>query len=735
MKKLTTVYLILFFLFFTNGLFIIPVPAEYWVLPAMFLVSTVCCCLRSGRTNVRKYAFHAGVSAAILVFLLCRYALPRIPSWTHGTREATLFLLAAVTCVHVPCGGIFRVFALYKACSHISVLSCTLSGIMESSVYMERGIIRSSFEMTHPNVWSRSLLILIVALYLGRCLRSNLPFMLMAAALYYICDSFTRTRTTALFCLVFIALLLIETLLRHFHVPEKLTSPLLRATDYLAIAAYPLNCVLWFGLITSVPKAYPLTEKINRMIAGRLHLAYDAMQTYGVTPFGTFFQENWIWRDNGYTTVLMNNGTVGLTLLGILWIVISVRFYRNGRRRILYAFALLALYSGVESTLLEEVATLFYCAGFSDLTNAPETCADNATKPRTAAIRAAGWLPVVLLILILPRLFFRMRTYTDLVLTNASLTASRLMALLSFGLVCALLWALYRLITEYLTSRLVPRRLLPVLIICSAVALFDWVNAGRLIQANAAYAQETIEREANAVSAILGAKTGKFYTDPYPELYRKRFDGVRMSLLYGWHVASQENVTILTDMDPESGRIMTTQGLWFTRISDEHTVYTNDAPVIEALRQAGYTVTPFVSERRHLDLEDIAANAYQTYEPSLSGIFVDQPPEGGHPSGTVWTNYNPLYAGIYEATFTCRVLMPKETPADMHFHMGINITHGGEIAGLEITPADMDENGYIIKTIPFQIGDTQRVTNISFSVYGGTVRRLVVEDISYIQTG
>ena len=736
LKKLTAVYLILFFLFCTNGLFVIPVPAEYWLLPAMFAVSVISGCLRSGKTAFQTYALPAGILSAVCVFLLCVCVFPRIPSWNHGIREPALFLLAALTCAGIPCHRIFRVFALYKACSHISLLACSLSGIAESAVYLERSIIRSAFESVHPNVWSRSLLIFIVALYLGQCFRSCIPVMLMAAGLYVLCDSFTRTRTIALYCLLFIALLSAEALLKRIRVPERLSTPLFRVIDYAAIAAFPLNCVLWFGLIFSVPKAFPLTEAVNRMLANRIYLAYNALQANVITPSGIFFGGDWTWTDNGYTSVLLNYGTVGLTLLGLFWIAISIRFYRNGRRRILYAFALLAVYGGVESVLLEEVAAVFYYAGFSDLT--PVTAAgeaDTSQAPRAVRIRAAGLLPAFLFVLFLPRLFFRMRTYADLVIPDASLAASRLKALLSFGLVFALLWALYKLITAYLTSRRVPRYM-PAVIACSlAVMLFDWVNAGRLIRANEAQAQETISRDADAVSAILTAKTGKLYTDPYPELYRKRFPGIRMSLLSGCHAASQENVTILTDLPPETGRVMTTQGLQFTRISDEHTVYTNDAPVIEALGQAGYTVTPYVGERMYLDLEDTAANSYLTYEPTMSGIFVDQPPEGRHPSETVWTNYNVLYAGTYEATFTCRLLMPEETAEDMHFHLGINVAHGGELAGMEITRADAGEDGMIVKTIPFQVSNPLNVTEVSFSVYGGNVRRLVVEEISYVQTG
>ena len=218
----------------------------------------------------------------------------------------------------------------------------------------------------------------------------------------------------------------------------------------------------------------------------------------------------------------------------------------------------------------------------------------------------------------------------------------------------------------------------------------------------------------------------------YPALYRKRFPEIAYSVLYGKDLARGKNTTVLTEIDLDGGNTFSTQGFQYVPVSDAHAVYTNDEAVIASLTEAGYPVSPFFSMLRHVDLEQCAKDSYLVYEPAFSGIYIDQTVEG-YQSQNIWTNYNRLYGGSYEATFSCRLLMPEETKPDESCVFAVNQAHGGEYARYELSPADMDKDGVIMQKISFYVPVSMHGNLISFSVYGGNIRRLIVEDISYIR--
>lgn len=78
--------------------------------------------------------------------------------------------------------------------------------------------------------------------------------------------------------------------------------------------------------------------------------------------------------------------------------------------------------------------------------------------------------------------------------------------------------------------------------------------------------------------------------------------------------------------------------------------------------------------------------------------------------------------------------MPEENAPDESCILAVNYAHGSEIAQHVLTPADADENGRIEVVVSFE-GPSVRKTWVSFSAYGGNIRRLIVEDISYVRVG
>ena len=672
-----------------------------------------------------------------MVFFVYRVLVVVFPGSPVPVVSYPVLFFAALLCFRKDHLKIIRVEALCILLRLLRTVPLALAGLADSGVYTERAVIRSGLGTGHPNWLSADLFYLLVLLYIGHIVLERKWQLVLTVCVYAVCEYVTRTRTVSFLCFLFAALLFLEWLGNRKSASEGALSLVLRVTDYLAVLAFPLVCTACLVLVHCYQKGYGFANRINLLLANRIYLASDRILEYGITPFGTLFQEV---KAGGtemeYVTILVRMGVAGLTVFGILWVFLSLRCLRGGKRRLLYALALYAVNGVTEQSMLSDTGIVFFFLVLADLANAvPEEPARADAKTRvlrsvTASFSAAG------VICLMPYVLERMRTVVQLAPESCREPVLQIRVWAAFFLLTLLAGSLASLVRTALLKKPPARKVLYAAAGCLAVLLIHFVYGESILRKGAAGVQELLDADAKAIEVILSSKTGVFYADPYPVLYRQRFPGISRSVLSGKDLARTKNATVLTDIGLDGDNTFQTQGFLYIPVSDAHAVYSNDEPVIAALQEAGFPVSPFFNRRIHVDLEQCAKDSYLVYEASFPGIVIDQASEVEEQRAqNIWSDFNKLYCGYYEVTFTCRLLWPEENAPDEYCILGVNYSLADEIAQDILTVEEAGENNYVIKTVPFYVPYSLHGYNVSFSVYGGNIRRLVVEDISFVRVG
>ena len=723
----------LFLLYLTEGSF--PFNEHQWqihlIIAALGLITVIPLFRSSSWAELRAYAAPAGVFCGVLMFVLLERVFPLMPAWERGLSTIVCTIIVALTCYRKNDVRLMRFSALYVLITLIVGNATMLAGAVKVfPVYLERGVIRSGLGSAHPNVLSMLLVTLIALSYLGYCFRSVLINLFFVCCVFLICARFTHTRTGYLMCAVLGIAQLAEWLYANNRHVAGVLSRLLPALDVIAVLAFPLSCLLWYGLYALYEKQIPLAVTINDMMANRLKFALGLISNQGISAFGsgTTAGDVRLWADSAYATLLVNFGVVSIVLFGIFWMLASYRFLKKKQRRLLYAFAMVALWGGEGNVLHEVPPNFFVFLVLSDLTprHEPVTFLPQCAQEWMRFLAPAAVIPF------LPALFVRMRTMTgDILPRIGSYNLLNLMCTFSCAVVAVLLWGICSLIRNRLRKLALSKKHLAAVCVCLFILCFDMISGNRILRQLSPEADKMIGEDADAIETVLSAKTGSLYVDPYPALYKQRFPGISNSVLYGKDLARKKRATVLTDIDLDGTNTFISQGFSYAEISEEHAVYTNDAPVVSALQQAGYTVTPYFSHVMQVDLALCAIQSDLTYDEFFPGIYIDQ--TGGYPSTQIWNNENYLFTGDYLATFTCRLLEHEENDPDATCKLAVNYGFGSEIASDVLSAHDADEDGLIVKQIPFHAESRIHASHVVFSVYGGDIRRLFVQDISYVR--
>ena len=715
----------LFFLYLTGGTF--PFNAYQWqislIVAALCLITVIPLFRTSSRPKLQTYAVPAGICCGALVFVLLELVFPLLPVWEQGMFSIIRTFIVALTCYRKNHVRLIRISAFSVLITLLTGNAAMLAGVVKNApVYLERGVIRSGLGSAHPNALSMLLVTLIATVYLGNCFRSVLVNLFLTCCVYLFCANFTHTRTGCLMCAVLGIAQLAEWLYANHKHAGKVLSLLLPVLDVIAVFAFPLNCLLWYGLYALYERQVPLALTINSVMANRLMLALETITEHGITAFGSRITEGeYIWTDSGYATFLANYGVVSVVLLSILWTLAAYRFLKKKQRRYLYAFAMVALWGGEGNAIYDVPPNYFFFLALSDLTEETDPAFRTVTP----------FLSVFVVIPVLPFLFVRMRTMVERIIPLiGSIHRLNLMIIVSCAVVAVLLWGICSLAGSRIRKQPLSKKHLAAVCVCALILCFHVLFGNRLLQALSPEAVEMIDDDAGAIETILSAKTGSLYVDPYPAFYRQRFPGISPSVLYGKDLSRKKRATVLTDADLDGTNTFITQGFSYAEISEDHAVYTNDAPVISALRQEGFHVTPYFSREVHVDLEECAELSNLTYDEFFPGIYVDQI---SHRSPQIWNNDNVLFTGDYLATFTFRILYHEENDPDAYCKLAVNYGFGSEIASDMLYTREMDEEGVIVKQIPFRVESELHGAHVVFSVYDGDIRRLFVQDISYVR--
>ncbi|MBR0092085.1 MAG: hypothetical protein IJP92_10335 [Lachnospiraceae bacterium] len=599
------------------------------VADVLFLAVSACYFVfGTGVLNDYYAARYEQVAEALVYFLLATAVCRLVLLWPQQKNRilgacALSFIMAAISFLGgaghpgffavlvLGCAGIrFEYFAgtgtLVWIWYTLGMIFGCLSGFFSNIVYVREGVTRSSWGFGHPVTLSVHVLFSVALLWVSFRAIPDVVILLLSLLSFWIARDIAYSETGWICSALLIVLVLYHMLPVERWLSGGWKQKLLRTADVLMSLSFPLLAGLYFVLVYRFKAGSEWAISVNRWITGRLGLALEAFGEFGVPAFGAYYRINALTGtqynvvDSFYPLAVIRYGWVFLLVMAVVWVFLMLRAFRNGNRRIAYVMLLAAVYSFSEPLLENAYLNVFFCLAFSVLpternrTGLPTAEGEERKEDKRAGIAAAGAVALIclLLILLLPTVFSYVRTVYLRFGWVGKDERVFLMIAVVFLLLGAFLAGINRLVYS-LWRKQKPSRttwILTVIGLC-LLSAGGW-HVSRMVRAEQeTYVPET-DKVAPVMETVLAASEGRVIADTLPEVFADRFPGVSRTWKRGEELAFEKDTTVIASRWVDQQRLIG-MGYRYLQMSDIFSLYTNDAAVVRALREAGYHIASF----------------------------------------------------------------------------------------------------------------------------------------------
>lgn len=561
----------------------------------------------------------------------------------------------------------------------LSVLAIALvaasTGCVQNIVYC-RGGVRSSWGVCYPTDFSTYVLFALIALWVAWDRLPDWAMLLISLITIGLSLCVTGSRNSQICSFLFFFAIVYLIFERRVIDGQPRLRWVKRGLDGLLAAALPLFALATYLMVFLYAKGNPAMVRLNEALTDRLLLGLNAVRKYGLRPFGAKFSmaglgfstfpnlEN-TFIDCSYVLIPVRYGWALFLALSGLWVALTVRAIRCGHRRLAVALALIAFHSIIEHHFIEIHFNAFLALLFASLPGpgslpapGPLPAPGNAIRSENGAPRRrrtveASAIAVAALagmfFLVGPRALTRLRTAFHALNWQGGGKALPVI-LLTLAAIAAGVWAAYSLAFALLSRRKVCWRTAASALVCMLLCAGGYLWTGQVIAAAAADSAAVLEAEDEAMRAVVGAATGGVYVDTLPNVYMRRYGGIRPTVLAGEDLARYDGATVITDAAAEHN-VFFQRGYRYAQISDAHAVYTADPAVIDALGER-YALTDYWFTPMQVDIKKMAALNHLTY--GKYGMLLN-----GTSRRLKKGPRADLYEGSYEVTY--ELVLPKKT--------------------------------------------------------------------------
>ena len=577
--------------------------------------------------------------------------------------------------IGIDCRKLFRCHVVAVLSVLAIALMAASTGCVQNIVYC-RGGVRSSWGICYPTDFSTYVLFALIALWAAWDRLPDWAMLLISLITIGLSLCVTGSRNSQICSFLFffaIAYLIFE---RRVIDGRPRLRWVKHGVDGFLTAALPLFALATYLMVFLYAKGNPAMVRLNDALTDRLQLCLNAVQKYGLRPFGAKFSMAGLgfstfpnlantFIDCSYVLIPVRYGWVLFLALSGLWVAATVRVIRCGHRRLAIALALIAFHSIIEHHFIEIHYNAFLALLFASLPApgslpepGPLPAPGNAIKSehgapgRRRAVEASAIAVAALagmFFLMGPRALTRLRTAFHALNWQGGGRALPVI-LLALAAIVAGVWAAYSLAFALLSRKRVCWRTAASALLCVLLCAGGYLWTGQVIAGATADSAATLEAEDEAMRTVVGAATGGVYVDTLPNVYMRRYGGIRPTVLAGEDLARYDGATVITDAASERN-VFFQRGYRYAQISDAHAVYTADPAVIDALG-ARYALTDYWSTPMQVDLEKTAKQNHLTY--GKYGMLLN-----GSKKRLKKGPRADLYEGCYEVTY--ELVLPKKT--------------------------------------------------------------------------
>lgn len=496
----------------------------------------------------------------------------------------------------------------------LTVICESQIGSIENLVYYSSGRLRSSWGIAYTTDFASYCLFL--ASYLWIKLRkvnelySLIPAFVSLYISIYIADS-----NTSSFCSAILMFFILFDVIRNILKDKYSLIKYKKIFDGFLILVFPLCTIFIFVMLYLYHLDLPIAKTIDTFMHYRISLAHSAIHTYGIRPFGSFFNmigaggstftttfESYNFIDDTYALLLIRYGWVILILISILWTVVMKKMLACNNYRIALVMVLIAIHSISEHHFPELNFNILLALPFAYYGKEEAKEDKNANKAFIITFVLISMLACVCVPIILTIL----RTYVSLhVFDNNTLWNTPSFLALTIMLSISLtIHVVYRVLFNMFLHK---KTQLYYACLIGAIATVGILFADIYLELKEYYHQykPLLKQEEVCIEIIKENKQGDLYSSAIPLFYEKYFGGIKSGLKQNDELAKETGATIIVDASYDSN-ILTQFGYKWIEMSNEHAIYTNDENVINALQNNGYAVYTTNIHVNRINLEDEA---------------------------------------------------------------------------------------------------------------------------------
>lgn len=502
-------------------------------------------------------------------------------------------------------------------------------------------------------------------------------------------------------------------------------------TVFMGICA---GIIIWMSFKCS--DEYPLLQKIDSIISGRLSLAQRAFREYGIKYFGTAFdmvgfgsetvrRSGYNFVDSSFCLILVRYGMAVLAAVLVIYFLVERKALRSGKRKLMVAFALISIHSVIEHHLLELAYNPFLLLAFADIS--PDSDGQAQVKKKITRNQIGYCIGVALLFMMMPIIIPYGKTIVTLLrLYEPGRNKYFIAAVLILAVAAAVfIKEAVDLILLKLDKEKICRKKGLMAAGSFCVLLLALIVSEHTISRKMFLYEESLETGKKVISALQKADLPpyKVFVDDIPEIYKRQIGGISNRVMTADSAADdvEEDIVLIAKNDRDIFRL-TDEGCWFGELSDREGIYTDSEEAVKILEENGISMSDHYSVRKEVDLADLAGRNGLAMSEN-GGLLVE-----GQDKSLIYGSYDVIYHGRLRVEYKLKLLDSSITDGELakvrlSFDWGRNV-----VKEQGLTRADFDENGYCTAVIEEDVNTSEGGEYLLFA-NGDTL--IEIESISY----
>ena len=719
---------------FDTTLFHIPYPV--WYEKGIRILACTVILLRFGCT---EYCYYKKILLCILIGALFKL------SW-----ESTgyLFLLDTalliVGAMSIPYQKILKVGFFIGLYVLLVAILGSFTGCIADLVYSKRGHPRHSFGIVYPTDFAAHITFLSLEWWVlcnsNSTLLSGIGTLILSLLVFY----YSQAKcSTVILCMLAVVMFCCYAKKRGKKHKSSHWCSYTVWHDRLLPYVMPFSASFMIILTLLYGTGSKAMSYLDTVLTGRLRLGHLAIDRYGITPFGTAFEQvgfggrtAWSWTlgytfvDSSYILILVRYGLTILIVICFQHVLLAKKALKNGQRTLALAVVLTAIHSMAEHHLSEAAYNLFLLLPFADLQchNTQKPCKSIESVKGKIIYHLATMIVIVITIILFSRMLDYIRTIINLLQWNIPenhiwfiLFATAILS--AFFL---FLWSVPKIISALCTRCSPPKGMLVCPAILPLLILSGLLWGEHIIQQSKADYTDIMDADRPVIEALSQLGMGQLYVDFVPELYKREFDNISTMIMAPEGLAYQKDITLITDSDVEL-EILIDAGFSYGEISPWHGVYSNCEKAKQTIQETGIVLTDYYSNQNTLDLVDMAS--WNDLTPTGDKTIILE----GSDSSLVHGPGITIYKGILRVEYKLRLIdnaFDKGTVATAK----VSSDWGRRIWGQKnIELEDFDDNGHFTCVMDIELEFSSPEMEFQLTVQDGVT--LEILEITYGKTG